>query len=203
MGRRAAASNDYPSASVAKLSRKRISSLALSHADSFSARAGHHGSVTVGMSSQNELLHSARRPHSQPESCHIVVVGMTEEGWAQWTEGSPMSVDFLLVHRPARASWNKGRIIGQKRPLLPQHVWSIRVRLEMTGNARDLALFNMAEDSKLRGCDLVGLRVRDVFAAGRIKERTSMMQSKTKSRSGSRSPRRRGGPSNAGFTIPK
>jgi site-specific recombinase XerC len=90
-----------------------------------------------------------------------------------------MSVDFLPVLRPVRASWNKGRIIGQKRPLLPRHVWSIRVRLEMAGNVRDLALFNMAVDSKLRGCEIVGLRVRDVFAAGRVKERTSMIQSKT------------------------
>ena len=56
------------------------------------------------------------------------------------------------------------------RPLLPQHVWSIRVRLEMADNQRDLALFNMAVDSKLRGCDLVALRVRDVFAAGQVKE---------------------------------
>lgn len=90
-----------------------------------------------------------------------------------------MSVDLLPVFRPVRAPWNKGRIIGQKRPLLPRHVWSIRVRLEMAGDARDLALFNMAVDSKLRGCDLLGLRVRDVFAAGRVKERTSMIQSKT------------------------
>lgn len=90
-----------------------------------------------------------------------------------------MSIECLPALRPARVPWNKGRIIGQKRPLLPRHVWSIRVRLEMAGNARDLALFNMAVDSKLRGCDLVGLRVRDVFAAGRVKERTSMIQSKT------------------------
>ncbi|BDW86481.1 tyrosine-type recombinase/integrase [Roseicyclus marinus] len=90
-----------------------------------------------------------------------------------------MSVDLLPVLRPARIPWNKGRIIGQKRPLLPRHVWSIRVRLEMAGNTRDLALFNMAVDSKLRGCDLVSLRVPDVFAAGRVKERTSMIQSKT------------------------
>ena len=90
-----------------------------------------------------------------------------------------MSVDLLPVLRPVRVPWNKGRIIGQKRPLMPRHVWSIRVRLEMAGNARDLALFNMAVDSKLRGCDLVSLRVRDVFAAGRVKERTSMIQSKT------------------------
>ncbi|MGP9804377.1 tyrosine-type recombinase/integrase [Paracoccus sp. NSM] len=90
-----------------------------------------------------------------------------------------MSVELLPVLSPVRVPWNKGRIIGQKRPLMPRHVWSIRVRLEMAGNARDLALFNMAVDSKLRGCDLVGLRVRDVFAAGRVKERTSMIQSKT------------------------
>lgn len=63
----------------------------------------------------------------------------------------------------------KGRIVGQKRPLLPKHVWSIRVRLELADNNCDLALFNMAVDSKLRGCDLVRLRVNDVYAAGRVK----------------------------------
>lgn len=90
-----------------------------------------------------------------------------------------MSIDLLPAVRLARVSWNKGRIVGQKRPLLPRHVWSIRVRLEMAGNARDLALFNMAIDSKLRGCDLVAAKVRDVFAAGHVKERASMIQSKT------------------------
>lgn len=68
-----------------------------------------------------------------------------------------MSVDLLPALRPARATWNKGRIIGQKRPLLPRNVCSIRVRLELANNGRDLALFNMAVDSKLRGCDLVCL----------------------------------------------
>lgn len=62
-----------------------------------------------------------------------------------------MAIDFLPVLRPDHPAWNKGRIIGQKRPLLPKHVWSIRVRLEMSENKRDLALFNMAIDSKLRG----------------------------------------------------
>ena len=90
-----------------------------------------------------------------------------------------MSIDFLPALRPDRVAWNKGRIIGQTRPLLPRHVWSIRVRLEMTGSARDLALFNMAVDSKLRGCDLVSIRVTDVFAAGHAKERASIVQSKT------------------------
>lgn len=90
-----------------------------------------------------------------------------------------MSIDLLPALRPDRVAWNKGRIIGQKRPLLPRHVWSIRVRLEMAGNARDLALFNLAVDSKLRGCDLVSIRVTDVFAAGHAKERASIVQSKT------------------------
>lgn len=90
-----------------------------------------------------------------------------------------MSTDLLPALRSTHIAWNKGRIIGQKRPLLPKHVWSIRVRLELANNRRDLALFNMAVDSKLRGCDLVCLRIRDVFVAGRVKERASMIQSKT------------------------
>jgi integrase len=90
-----------------------------------------------------------------------------------------MPVDLLPVLRPARVAWNKGRIVGQNRPLMPRHVWSIRVRLEMAGNARDLALYNLAVDSKLRGCALVALRVRDVFAAGGMKECASMIPSKT------------------------
>jgi hypothetical protein len=54
-----------------------------------------------------------------------------------------------------RAPWNKGRLIGQKRPLKPKEVWAIRVRLQLEERRRDLALFNLALDSKLRGCDLV------------------------------------------------
>lgn len=58
--------------------------------------------------------------------------------------------------------WNKDRIIGQKRPLQISHIWGIRIRLELEGKTRDLALFNIALDSKLRGCDLVKLKVSDV-----------------------------------------
>lgn len=58
--------------------------------------------------------------------------------------------------------WNKDRIIGQKRPLQISHIWGTRIRLELEGKTRDLALFNMALDSKLRGCDLVKLKVSDV-----------------------------------------
>ena len=63
---------------------------------------------------------------------------------------------------PRREPWNKGKLIGQKPPLRPKHVWSIRTRLQMEGRTRDLAMFNLAIDSKLRGCDLVALRVEDV-----------------------------------------
>jgi len=65
-----------------------------------------------------------------------------------------------------RAPWNRGRLIGQKRPLKPKDVWTIRVRLQLEGRKRDLAMFNLAIDSKLRGCDLVRLRIDDVFAGG-------------------------------------
>ena len=90
-----------------------------------------------------------------------------------------MLITNLPVLRPRSPTWNRGRIVGQKRALLPRHVWAIRVRLELAGRVRDLALFNLAIDSKLRGCDLVRLQVADVFAAGRVKERASVVQSKT------------------------
>lgn len=90
-----------------------------------------------------------------------------------------MSTSNLPMIIPSKRAWNNGRIIGQKQPLLPKHVWAIRVRLEIAGAVRDLALFNLAVDSKLRGCDLVKLKVADVFASGGIKERVSILQSKT------------------------
>lgn len=90
-----------------------------------------------------------------------------------------MQIPNLPAVRACRPVWNKGRIVGQKRPLRPKHVWAIRVRLEIAENHRNLALFNPAIDSKLRGCDLVRLKVADVFAAGRVKERASIIQSKT------------------------
>ena len=91
-----------------------------------------------------------------------------------------MTIANLPAIRACRPAWNKGRVVGQKRPLLPKHVWAIRVRLELAENVRDLALFNTAIDSKLRGCDLVKLKVADVYAAGQVKERASIIQSKTR-----------------------
>ena len=92
--------------------------------------------------------------------------------------GKAMSAFHLPAVCTKAPVWNKGRIIGQKRPLQPKHVWAIRVRLEIAENIRDLAQFNMAIDCKLRGCDLVRLKVRDVFVSGHMKERASVMQSK-------------------------
>ncbi|PRY74388.1 transposase IS116/IS110/IS902 family protein [Yoonia maritima] len=89
-----------------------------------------------------------------------------------------METPNLPAIRALRPAWNKGHIVGQKRPLKPKHVWVIRVRLELAENHRDLALFNMAIDSKLRGCDLVRLKAVDVMASGQIKERASVLQSK-------------------------
>src|SRR6516162_2303686 len=77
------------------------------------------------------------------------------------------------------APWNKGRLIGQKRPLKPKDVWTIRVRLQLERRRRDLAMFNLAIDSKLRGCDLVRLRIDDVLAGGRTRDRATVIQKKT------------------------
>lgn len=90
-----------------------------------------------------------------------------------------MQTPNLPAIRALRPAWNKGRIVGQKRPLKPKHVWAIRVRLAIAENHRDLALFNMAIESQLRGCDLVKMKVIDVLASGQVKERASVLQSKT------------------------
>ena len=63
---------------------------------------------------------------------------------------------------PKHVPWNKGKIVGAKPPLRPNHVWSIRTKLQVEGRVRDLAMFNLAIDSKLRGCDVVALKVGDI-----------------------------------------
>ena len=73
-----------------------------------------------------------------------------------------MSKILLPIVATRRPPWNKGRLVGQKRPLQPKQVWAIRARLEFSNRLRDLALFNLAIDSKLRGCDLVRLPVKAV-----------------------------------------
>jgi integrase len=80
---------------------------------------------------------------------------------------------------PKRIPWNKGKLIGPRPPLRQKHVWAIRTRLQIERQVRELALFNLAIDSKLRGCDLVALRVDDVARNGHAIERTSVRQRKT------------------------
>lgn len=75
--------------------------------------------------------------------------------------------------------WNKGKIVGAKPPLRPKHVWSIRTKLQVEGRTRDLAMFNVAIDSKLRGCDVVALKVDDVAPGGYSAGRATVRQKKT------------------------
>ncbi|MHB8979919.1 MAG: tyrosine-type recombinase/integrase [Acidithiobacillus ferrooxidans] len=75
--------------------------------------------------------------------------------------------------------WNKGKVIGQKRPLKLQEVWAIRIRLQLAQHIRELALFNLAIDSKLRGCDLVGLHVSDIAHGHTVMHRAIVLQQKT------------------------
>src|SRR5262249_39702894 len=87
--------------------------------------------------------------------------------------------ELSLSTVPNRTPWNKGKLIGAKPPLRPIHVWSIRTRLMIEGRTRDLAMFNLAIDSKLRGCDVVALKVEDVAPNGYTIERATVRQRKT------------------------
>ena len=78
-----------------------------------------------------------------------------------------------------RTPWNKGKLMGQKLPLSRQEIWSIRMRLQNIGNLRDLALFNLAIDSKLRASDLLSLRVSDVASGSEVQSRVTIRQRKT------------------------
>ena len=75
-----------------------------------------------------------------------------------------------------RVPWNKGKVSGAKPPLRPKHVWSIRTKLQIEGRARDLAMFNLAIDSKLRGCDVVAIKVEDIAASGCTADRATVRQ---------------------------
>src|SRR5436190_4301941 len=79
----------------------------------------------------------------------------------------------------SREPWNKGKLIGAKPPLRPKHVWSIRTKLQIAGRTRDLAMFNLAIESKLRGCDVVSLSVEDAAPHGHAVDRATVRQKKT------------------------
>ena len=83
------------------------------------------------------------------------------------------------IQQPNHIPWNKGKLSGQKRPLKLQEIWAIRIRLQLQDRFRDLALFNLAIDSKLRACDLMALTVGDIAQGGRVQSRALIVQRKT------------------------
>jgi integrase len=87
--------------------------------------------------------------------------------------------ESLITPAVKRTAWNKGKLIGPKPPLQQRHVWATRTKLEIEQQTRDLALFNIAIDSKLRGCDVVALRVDDVAPNGYAVARAMVRQRKT------------------------
>ena len=84
-----------------------------------------------------------------------------------------------IVKTAPREPWNKGKIVGQKAPFKTKDIWALRVRLQIDSRLRELALFNLGIDSKLRGCDLVSLRVRDICHGDQVATRATVMQQKT------------------------
>ena len=85
----------------------------------------------------------------------------------------------LFKYKPKQVPWNKGKLAGQKPPLKLPEIWAIRIHLQIDKRHRDLALFNLAIDSKLRACDLLKLRVSDISNGGRVGSRAMIMQTKT------------------------
>jgi hypothetical protein len=85
----------------------------------------------------------------------------------------------IKIQKSTKEPWNKGKLMGQKPPLKLKEVWEIRIRLQLGKRLRELALFNLAIDSKLRGCDLVKLKVRDVAHGDQVSKRAMVMQQKT------------------------
>jgi integrase len=95
------------------------------------------------------------------------------------SDGSWLVARIRRATRQTRELWNKGNLIGQKPPLKPKEIWTIRIHLQNAHSVRDLALFNVAIDSKLRGYGLVNLRVRDVMHGSQVLPRAMIVQRKT------------------------
>src|SRR5256884_1762848 len=110
-----------------------------------------------------------------PNQCHMLSSSVTEPRSIMTMQDQVNTSP--VAHR--RAPWNKGKLTGAKPPLRPKHVWSIRTKLQIEGRARDLAMFNLAIDSKLRGCDVVAIKVEDIAASGYAADRATDRQKKT------------------------
>jgi len=101
-----------------------------------------------------------------------------------------------------REPWNKGKIVGQKAPFKVKDIWALRVRLQMEGRVRDLALFNLGIDSKLRGCDLVALKVRDVCHGDQVQRAPLSCNTRPSAPCSSRSPQPPGRLCRRGSSLP-
>jgi integrase len=88
-------------------------------------------------------------------------------------------MEATTISTPLRVPWNKGKFTGQNPPLKLKEIWAIRIRLQLSARTRDLAIFNLAIDSKLRACDLTKLRVRDICHGQHVASRATVMQQKT------------------------
>jgi hypothetical protein len=88
-------------------------------------------------------------------------------------------METVALTTTPREPWNKGKLVGQKTPFKLKEIWAIRVRLQMASRCRELALFNLAIDSKLRACDLMQLKVRDVCHGQTMASRALVQQQKT------------------------
>jgi hypothetical protein len=86
---------------------------------------------------------------------------------------------FELIPYVPKSIWNKGKLVGQKLPLKLEEIWAIRIRLQLSNDLRGLAMFNLALDSKLRACDLIKLKVRDIAHGSAIQSRAILIQQKT------------------------
>ena len=90
-----------------------------------------------------------------------------------------MNTDETIATPAARQAWNAGRMVGAKRALKPKQIWEIRFFLNQHGRLRDRALFDLAIDSKLRGCDIVNLKIGDLVSGGQARARAIIVQQKT------------------------
>ncbi len=120
--------------------------------------------------------------------------------WEGWVEETPVQDQLPVVKAP---TLERGRLVGQKRPLLPKQVWAIRARLELSGNLRDLVLFNLAIDSKPRGCGRVRLKVAELIVDERVRSVSPSSRARPSGRCSSRSPRTSATRSGSGSRGPR
>ena len=125
------------------------------------------------------LVSTNRKVHIWPLRVDLGIFPQSRQ-WFSFQARRRTSMQASSKHIEYPVPWNKGIIMGQKPPLKRSEVWAIRVRLQIAERTRDLAMFNMAIDSKLRSCDLVRLRVRDIGQGSRVSKRAIIMQRKTK-----------------------